>query len=56
MESGQILFSFNLAAPCGMWDLSSLSREQTVAPALEVLSLNHWTAREVPSGWSLGTH
>ena len=33
---------------CGMWDLSSLTRNQTYAPAVEVQSLNHWTTREVP--------
>ena len=31
-----------------MQDLSSLTREWTRAPAVEVQSLNHWTAREVP--------
>ena len=33
-----------------MWDLSSLIRARTCAPALEVWSLNHWTTREVPHG------
>ena len=28
--------------------LSSLTRDQTLTPALEAQSLNHWTAREVP--------
>ena len=33
-----------------MWDLSSPSRDRTHAPpALEAQSLNHWTAREVPT-------
>ena len=31
-----------------MWDLSSLTRDWTCAPAAEVQSLNHWTSREVP--------
>ena len=31
-----------------MWCLHSLTREPA-PPALEVLSLNHWTAREVPT-------
>ena len=31
-----------------MWDLSSLTRDWTHAPASEAWSLNHWTAREVP--------
>ena len=30
------------------WDLSSLTRDQTCAPAAEVQSLNPWSAREVP--------
>ena len=29
-----------------MWDLSSLTRDQTCPPALEVQSINHWTTRE----------
>ena len=43
------LFVF-LSVLRGMWDLSSPTRDQTCAPApaLEVLSLNPWTAREVP--------
>ena len=31
-----------------MWDLSSLPRDGTHAPAVEVQSLNHWTTREAP--------
>ena len=45
------LFVFNfffLATPCGMWDLSSQTRDQPRPHALEVKSLNHWTTREVP--------
>ena len=38
-----IAFIFSSAAPLGMWDPSSPTRNQT----LEVQSLNHWTAREV---------
>ena len=41
-------YVFILARPWGMWDLSSLTRDKPVAPALEVQSLNHWTVREVP--------
>ena len=41
-------FFFLLAAPHGMWDLSSPTRDQTHAPAMEAQHLNHWTAREVP--------
>ena len=31
----------------GMWDLSSLTRDQTCASCLARLSLNCWTSREV---------
>ena len=34
----------------GKKDLSSLTRGRTLSPALEVQSLNHWTAREIPEG------
>ena len=44
-------FFFFLAAPCGMWDLSSRLRIEPVPPALEAQSLNHWTAREVPESF-----
>ena len=30
------------------WDFSSLTGDQTCVPAVEVWSLNPWTAREVP--------
>ena len=30
-----------------MWDLSSLTRDQTHTPCIGRQSLNHWTAREV---------
>ena len=30
-----------------MWDLSYLTRDQTVSPALREQKLNHWTTREV---------
>ena len=32
----------------GIADLSSLTRDQTSIPAVEVWSPNHWTTREVP--------
>ena len=32
----------------GMWDLSSLIRDQTHTPCSGRRSLNHWTTREVP--------
>ena len=34
-----------------MWDLSSPPGIKHVPPAVEVWSLNHWTAREVPSSY-----
>ena len=37
-----------MAVLCGMWDLSSLTSDQTCAPVVEVWCLNHWTNREVP--------
>ena len=40
------LFFFFLAVPHGMKNLSSLTRDRTCAPAMEVQSPNHWTARE----------
>ena len=38
----------NFFFPCllCMWDFSSLTRDQTPAPATEALSPNHWTTRE----------
>ena len=33
-----------------MWDLSSLTRDQTRVLCIGVWSLNHWTTREVPRG------
>ena len=32
---------------CGMWDLSSLTGDQTCAPAVDMWNLNHWNSREV---------
>ena len=31
-----------------MWDLSSLTRDGTMFPAVEALNPNHWATREVP--------
>ena len=36
--------------PWGVWDLSSLTRDQTLNPYIERQSLNHWTTKEVPLG------
>ena len=38
-----------LAVPSGMQDLSSLTRDQTLAPTVEVWSPNHWTEQEIPN-------
>ena len=35
--------------PRGMWDLTSLTRNWIRTPCIGRWSLNHWTAREVPS-------
>ena len=37
-----------LAVLHGIWDLSSLTREQTLAPPVEAWNLNHWASREIP--------
>ena len=49
-----IIIIIIFAAPCGMWDLSSPIRDRTRPPAVEVWSLNHWTARQVPISDSEG--
>ena len=41
-----ILFLIFLVVLHGLWDLSSLIRDQTWAPAVEAQSPNHWTTRE----------
>ena len=33
--------------PCGMWDLSSLTRDRTHVPCIARRILYHWTTREV---------
>ena len=42
-------WSFSFGCSCNIQDLSSLTRDQTHAPAVEVQSLNHWAARKVSS-------
>lgn len=32
-----------------MQDLSFLTREQTMSPAMEAQSINYWSAREIPA-------
>ena len=48
--SGYFILFFNfLAAPRGMQNLSSPTRDLTGAPAVRAWSPNHWTAREFPA-------
>ena len=35
--------------PCGMWDLSASTKDQTHIPCLGRQSLNPWITRDVPS-------
>ena len=42
------LFFFFFAAPPGLQDLSSLTKDRTQAPAVKAWSPNHWTTREFP--------
>ena len=42
-----VFFVF-LAAPRGLGDLSSPTRDWTQAPAVKASSSNHWTTREIP--------
>ena len=42
------LFLAALGLSCGMWDLSSLTRDRTCVPYIGRRILNHWTTREVP--------
>ena len=44
-----LLFYVLIFGPRGMWDLSSWTRDRTRTPCIGRQSLNHWTAREVPS-------
>ena len=41
-------FYYFLATFWGIWDISSLIRDWTCAPAREAWGLNHWTTKEVP--------
>ena len=45
-QNNKLPFFFFFVVPHSMWDLSSLTRDQTHGPALEAKSLNHWTTRE----------
>ena len=44
---------FILVVPRSIWYLSSLTREETCAPVVEVQSFNHWTARKSQFGSAL---
>ena len=41
-------FIYFLATPCGLQDLSSLTRDQICAPSSGSIEFNHWTPRGVP--------
>ena len=45
-----ICWAFVFYVDWDMWDLSSLTRDQTYTPAVDAQSLNHWISREVPTG------
>lgn len=42
-------YYYFFAALHGIWDLSSSTRTESVPPEIEVQSLNHWDAKEVPN-------
>ena len=42
------LLIFSFAIPRGLWDLSSSTRDWTLAPCIRRQILNPWTTREVP--------
>ena len=37
------------AMPCSLWDLSSVTRDWTLAMAAKAQNPNHWTIRELPT-------
>ena len=37
----------------GMWDMNSLTRDQTCTPCIRRWTLNHWSTREGPYGTAL---
>ena len=45
-----LLFHVLFFCPQGMWDHSSLTRDQTCTPCIGRWNLNHWTSREVTPG------
>ena len=40
---------------CGMWDLSTMTRDRTLVPCIGGRILNHWTTREVPCSVLIST-
>ena len=44
-----LLFYVLVFWPLGMWDLASLTEDWICSQGIRTGSLNHWTAREVPS-------
>ena len=46
-----LLFYILFCWPRGMWDPSSLNKDQTCSPCIGSGSLNHWTAGEVPTAF-----
>ena len=45
---GSVVEVHRLKLPLSMWDLSSLTRDQTHVPCIGRQIPNHWTTREVP--------
>ena len=47
---GMVFSSFGAPAllPLSMWDLSSLTKDQTCIPCIERQILNHWVTRQIP--------
>ena len=44
-----LLFCVLIFWPWGIWELDSLTRNQTYTPCIGRRSLNYWTAREIPT-------
>ena len=50
-RESSLVVAHGLRCPCGMWDLSSLTRDRTRVPCSVRWILYPWTTREVPQGW-----
>ena len=46
-HTGSVDAVCRLKLPCGMWDLSCLTRDRTRVPYIGRRILNHWTTREI---------